>query len=174
MLVPTRELAMQVAEAIHRYGRVREASVVPICVTAAGTLPRVRQTAYLLSRAHKVAGLVRILDHEAPTLALRGLDIERLSHVVNFNVPESPDAYVHRIGRTGRAGRKGSTRRLDLTRAAMRDMILVGELDGHRVVVEALADEFDLMDIATAAVKLAHESGAGAGEAGDIEVPVPR
>ena len=46
-------------------------------------------------------------------------------------------------------------RRLDVTRASIRDAILAGDLDGYRVVVEALSDEFDVMDIATAAVRLA-------------------
>ena len=40
-------------------------------------------------------------------MAARGLDIEQLSHVVNYDVPSAPEAYVHRIGRTGRAGREG-------------------------------------------------------------------
>ena len=43
----------------------------------------------------------------ATDVAARGLDIEHVSHVVNYDVPASPDAYVHRIGRTGRAGRAG-------------------------------------------------------------------
>lgn len=132
--------------------------------TPKGTLPKVRQTAYLVPRAQKIAALGSVLDLEAPALALvfcrtrhevdslaesmagrgyralalhggmtqaqrdramartragsvdllvatdvaaRGLDIEQISHVINFNVPESPGAYVHRIGRTGRAGRGG-------------------------------------------------------------------
>ena len=37
----------------------------------------------------------------------RGLDISGISHVINFDVPTSPDVYVHRIGRTGRVGRSG-------------------------------------------------------------------
>jgi len=43
----------------------------------------------------------------ATDVAARGLDIEHVSHVVNYDVPTEPDAYVHRIGRTGRAGREG-------------------------------------------------------------------
>src|SRR5204862_6466061 len=43
----------------------------------------------------------------ATDVAARGLDIEHVSHVVNFDVPSAPEAYVHRIGRTGRAGRAG-------------------------------------------------------------------
>src|SRR6185369_3314183 len=43
----------------------------------------------------------------ATDVAARGLDIQHVSHVVNYDVPSSPDAYVHRIGRTGRAGRAG-------------------------------------------------------------------
>jgi len=43
----------------------------------------------------------------ATDVAARGLDVERISHVVNFDIPTDPESYVHRIGRTGRAGRTG-------------------------------------------------------------------
>jgi ATP-dependent RNA helicase DeaD len=43
----------------------------------------------------------------ATDVAARGLDVERISHVVNFDIPNDPASYVHRIGRTGRAGREG-------------------------------------------------------------------
>jgi ATP-dependent RNA helicase DeaD len=129
-----------------------------------GAAPRVRQVAYVVARPYKHAALGRVLDMEAPTSAIvfcrtrlevdelseamnargyraealhggfsqeqrdrvmkrfranqadlliatdvaaRGLDIQHLSHVVNYDVPTEPDAYVHRIGRTGRAGREG-------------------------------------------------------------------
>jgi ATP-dependent RNA helicase DeaD len=51
------------------------------------------------------SGRVRILV--ATDVAARGLDISTVSHIVNFDVPTSPDVYVHRIGRTGRAGESG-------------------------------------------------------------------
>ena len=43
----------------------------------------------------------------ATDIAARGIDVERVSHVVNFDMPGTPDAYTHRIGRTGRAEREG-------------------------------------------------------------------
>ena len=51
------------------------------------------------------AGKIDILV--ATDVAARGLDVERIGHVVNFDVPYDTESYVHRIGRTGRAGRKG-------------------------------------------------------------------
>src|SRR6185436_2151982 len=44
----------------------------------------------------------------ATDVAARGLDIEHVSHVVNYDLPADPESYVHRIGRTGRAGRIGT------------------------------------------------------------------
>ncbi len=44
----------------------------------------------------------------ATDVAARGLDVEQLTHVVNYDVPSAPDSYVHRIGRVGRAGREGT------------------------------------------------------------------
>lgn len=43
----------------------------------------------------------------ATDVAARGLDIKNVSHVINFSIPQNPDSYVHRIGRTGRAGKSG-------------------------------------------------------------------
>ena len=234
---------------------------------APGEVPRVRQTAYVVPRQHKVAALGRILDMESPTstivfcrtrtevdtlsetlsgrgyraealhgglsqeqrdrvmrrfrdgtadllvatdVAARGLDIEHVSHVVNFDVPSAADAYVHRIGRTGRAGREGvaitlaeprehrmlrniealtrqkiaveqvptivdlRARRLDLTRAALHEALLAGDLDDYRVVVASLSEEFDPMDVATAAVKLAHQATGDGREAEEIpSVAIP-
>jgi superfamily II DNA/RNA helicase len=43
----------------------------------------------------------------ATDIAARGIDVEQISHVINYDVPHHPEDYVHRIGRTGRAGAKG-------------------------------------------------------------------
>jgi ATP-dependent RNA helicase RhlE len=51
-------------------------------------------------------GKIRVLV--ATDIAARGIDVDELSHVINFDLPEVPETYVHRIGRTGRAGQKGT------------------------------------------------------------------
>jgi ATP-dependent RNA helicase DeaD len=236
---------------------------------APGEAPRVREVAFVVQRRHKVAALARVLDMESPTSAIvfcrtrtevdeltetlgargyraealhgglsqeqrdrvmrrfrdgasellvatdvaaRGLDIEHVSHVVNFDVPSSPDAYIHRTGRTGRAGREGvaitlcearehrllrnieqatkrkisiesvptihdlRARRLDLTRASLEEVLVAGELDSYRVIVESLAQEYDVLDVAAAAVKLADTADDGDAPA-DEEIPnaaIPR
>jgi len=53
-------------------------------------------------RDNKVSVLI------ASDLAARGLDVEHISHVINYDLPEDPEVYVHRIGRTARAGRRGT------------------------------------------------------------------
>lgn len=50
-------------------------------------------------------GKIRVLV--ATDIAARGIDVDELSHVINFDLPEVPETYVHRIGRTGRAGQSG-------------------------------------------------------------------
>jgi ATP-dependent RNA helicase DeaD len=235
-------------------------------VVPAGSAPRVRQTAYVVGRAHKMATLGRVLDVENPTSAIvfcrtrtevdelteslngrgyraealhgglsqeqrdrvmkrfrantvdlliatdvaaRGLDVEHVSHVVNYDVPTSAEAYVHRIGRTGRAGREGvaitlaeprehrllrniefltkqriqiaavptvadlRARRIELTKTSLRETIVAGELDAFRAVVDSLAQEFDIMDVAAAAVKLVEDPGRSRGR-GDPTVDVSR
>jgi ATP-dependent RNA helicase DeaD len=145
----------------------------------------------------------------ATDVAARGLDIEQLSHVINYDLPSAPDAYVHRIGRTGRAGREGTAitlveprehrhlrtienltrqrievcpvptvadlrvRRLELTRASLRERLLEGGLDEVRVVVESLAAEFDVIDVAAAGVALAHAALGRDGDEPDVDLSTP-
>ncbi len=62
-------------------------------------------------------------------------------------------------------------RRLEITRASLRERLLEGNLDDVRVVIEALSEEFDLVDIAAAAIKLAHAATAGDDDAEELDVP---
>ena len=132
--------------------------------TPEGEAPKVRESAYLVTRHHKAAALARVLDVEKPAstlvfcrtrgdvddltealnargyraealhggmgqeqrdkvmgrlrnqtaellvatdVAARGLDVDHLTHVVNYDVPAAPESYVHRTGRVGRSGREG-------------------------------------------------------------------
>lgn len=64
------------------------------------------QNARQAALGHFKSGLTRVLV--ATDIAARGIDIDELSHVINFNLPNVPETYVHRIGRTGRAGLSGT------------------------------------------------------------------
>jgi ATP-dependent RNA helicase DeaD len=64
-------------------------------------------------------------------------------------------------------------RRLELTRASLRERLLEGDLDDVRVVVEQLAGEFDVIDIAAAAVMLAHAAVRGDGEEPEVDISAP-
>ncbi len=166
----------------------------------AGESPRVRQVAYVVPRSHKAAALGRLLDVESPTAAIvfcrtrvevdqltetlngrgyraeglhggmnqeqrdrvmsrlrsgtaelliatdvaaRGLDVDSLTHVVNYDVPSAPEAYVHRIGRVGRAGREG----VAVTLAEPRERRLlknIERLTGQRIAVDRVPTVADL------------------------------
>jgi ATP-dependent RNA helicase DeaD len=145
----------------------------------------------------------------ATDVAARGLDIEQITHIVNYDVPPAAESYVHRIGRTGRAGREGTAitlaeprehrqlrnielftkqkieigtvptiadlraRRIELTKASVREHLAKGDFDEMRGVAESLGQEYDLLDIAAAAIKLAHEASAGDGEETDEDIVAP-
>jgi ATP-dependent RNA helicase DeaD len=169
-----------------------------------GLAQRERDRVMNLFRGGKIELLV------ATDVAARGLDIERVSHVVNYDVPSAPEGYLHRIGRTGRVGRAGvaitlaeprehrllrnieaftkqkievasvpsvadlQARRLDRMRTSLRERLVTGDFEDVRVVVESLADEFDVMEIAAAAVKMAQASTGLDREERDILPPSAR
>jgi ATP-dependent RNA helicase DeaD len=79
----------------------------------------------------------------ATDVAARGLDVERISHVINYDIPYDTEAYVHRIGRTGRAGRKGDAilfvaprerRMLGAIEKATRQKITIMELPSTELI----------------------------------------
>ncbi len=79
----------------------------------------------------------------ATDVAARGLDIDRLTHVINYDVPSAPDAYVHRIGRVGRAGREG----VAITLASPREHRLLKNIEraiGQRIEVANMPTLADL------------------------------
>ena len=145
----------------------------------------------------------------ATDVAARGLDIESVSHVVNFDLPSDPDSYVHRIGRTGRAGRAGTAitlvdprehrhlrtiermtrqtieiaqvptvsdlkrRRLEQTAVALREQLTSGGFEQARALVTELASEFDVIDIAAAAIALAEAASGGTDDEVEFTASAP-
>ena len=81
----------------------------------------------------------------ATDVAARGLDIDHVTHVVNYDIPQDPESYVHRIGRTGRAGRKGTAvtfihprefRQLKQIEREIRQRIIRGQLPSAADILE--------------------------------------
>lgn len=81
----------------------------------------------------------------ATDVAARGLDIDHLSHVVNYEVPSSPEIYVHRIGRTGRAGREGTAITL-LDAREMRLLRNVEQYTKRKISIEAVPTVHELRE----------------------------
>jgi ATP-dependent RNA helicase DeaD len=79
----------------------------------------------------------------ATDVAARGLDIPQVSHVINFHIPWDPESYVHRIGRTGRAGREGSAITLIAPRE-YRQLKLIERLIGKRIRAARLPTHEDV------------------------------
>ncbi len=77
----------------------------------------------------------------ATDIAARGLDVERISHVINFDMPDTADAYIHRIGRTGRAERTGDA--FTLVTPEDNDMIRTLERIMGQPLVRKTFDDFD-------------------------------
>src|SRR5256885_15414412 len=78
----------------------------------------------------------------ASDVAARGLDVKGVSHVINFDVPWQPDDYIHRIGRTGRAGMTGIAITL-ATRQDAEAVARIEKLTGHKIPrgADSVADE---------------------------------
>jgi len=193
-------MAKRILEIAKRHLRNPVHVTIPSEKLAAGETARVREIAYIVQRRNKPAALARVLDMEAPASAIvfcrtrievdeltetlggrgysadalhgglsqeqrdrvlrrfrdgvseilvatdvaaRGLDIEGVSHVVNFDVPSSPDAYVHRIGRTGRAGRDG----VAVTLAEGRESRLLRNIEQftkRKIAIESVPTAHDL------------------------------
>jgi len=79
----------------------------------------------------------------ATDVAARGLDVERITHVINHDVPFDAESYVHRIGRTGRAGR-GGTAILFITPRETRLLKAIERFTGHRITAMRMPSAADV------------------------------
>jgi ATP-dependent RNA helicase DeaD len=97
-----------------------------------------------LTQGQRDGVMLAFKEHKLPLLvatdvAARGLDIEHVTHVINFDVPGTTESYVHRIGRTGRVGRTG--RAITFVTSAQRDDIPRIEREAKTVIGEWEAPE---------------------------------
>ncbi|HEX3016031.1 MAG TPA: DEAD/DEAH box helicase, partial [Desulfobacteria bacterium] len=81
----------------------------------------------------------------ATDVAARGLDIENVTHVINFDIPQDPESYVHRIGRTGRAGKRGQAITLIVPRE-YRQLRMIEKLVKTRIRRQDLPTQADLAE----------------------------
>lgn len=127
----------------------------------------------------------------ATDVAARGIDVENVTHVINYDIPQDPESYVHRIGRTGRAGKRGlaitlvtprefkllkqieretktqmisrevptledvAERQAEVWRNRLVETIQGGGLGHYHAMLGTIIDDYDPVDIACAALKLA-------------------
>ncbi|MBR7103622.1 MAG: DEAD/DEAH box helicase [Lentisphaeria bacterium] len=96
-------------------------------------------------KAHKFRLLI------ATDVAARGIDVSNLTHVINYSIPRNAEVYIHRIGRTGRAGNKGAAitfvtpgevHRLSLIKKEAKADIIKKELPGAKEIIEAKKQRF--------------------------------
>ena len=104
---------------------------------------RDRDTAMRKFRASHIRCLI------ATNIAARGLDIDDISHVINYDVPLTPDEYLHRVGRTGRAGRSG----VAVTLITPSEILKLRDVERHAktAITRASIDEFPTAAIAARA-----------------------
>lgn len=109
------------------------------CVWLEGTMPQDKRNTAIERFKN---GRVKILV--ATDVAARGLDIDDITHVINYDLPRKADIYLHRIGRTGRAGRKGTA--ISLVEA--HDMLVISKIERYikeklpRRVIDSLKPKY--------------------------------
>ena len=113
-------------------------------------------------------GSVRVLV--ATDIAARGLDIDQLPYVVNFDLPNVPEDYVHRIGRTGRAGNEG----IALSLVCIDEHKLLDDIEKllKRSLEKVLIPGFE-PDPSIKAVPIVNGRGSGGGSRGGSRSPRP-
>jgi len=82
----------------------------------------------------------------ATDVAARGIDVNDLTHVVNFHLPQDPEAYVHRIGRTGRAGKQGTAITF-ISPAELRSLLFIQKVAKATIKKEKLPDAKAVINI---------------------------
>ncbi len=121
-----------------------------------------------LSQGQREKVLQRFRDKKinilvATDVAARGLDVEDLTHVINYSLPQDPESYVHRIGRTGRAGKSGTAITL-ITPSEYRKMISIQKMANTTIVKQEVPKVQDVIDnkkqrIVSSVIKMLEDGG---------------
>lgn len=88
----------------------------------------------------------------ATDVAARGIDVNDLTHVVNYNLPQDPEAYVHRIGRTGRAGKHGTAITI-IAPNEMRDLLFIQKIAKSKIRKDEVPSIADVLETKKMKVK---------------------
>ena len=87
----------------------------------------------------------------ATDVAARGIDIQDLTHVINYGLPQDPESYVHRIGRTGRAGKSGKAIAI-ISPGEKRKLIFIQRISNAKITKGKLPDAFEMVKIKKARI----------------------
>lgn len=101
-----------------------------------------KQREIILSKMkeHRISILV------ATDVAARGIDIQELTHVINYTIPQDPEAYIHRVGRTGRAGRKGTAITF-VTKAELRKLAFIKKVSKFEISEGSLPSPDEIISV---------------------------
>ncbi len=105
----------------------------------------------------------------ATDVAARGIDVENLTHVINYSIPQDPESYVHRIGRTGRAGKSGIAVTL-ITHSEYRKLISIQRIANAKITKQKVPNVADVIESKKQRIKSTLSEIVAAGNFADLEV----
>jgi len=114
-------------------------------------------------RAKKITALV------ATDVAARGIDIDNLTHVINYSLPQDPESYVHRIGRTGRAGKSGIAITL-ITPSEYRKLVSIQRMSNMTITKQKVPNVSEVIESKKQRIKSSLLEIISAGNFGDLDV----
>ncbi len=105
----------------------------------------------------------------ATDVAARGIDVENLTHVINYSLPQDPESYVHRIGRTGRAGKSGTAITL-ITPSEYRKLLAIQRISNSTITKQKVPNVSDVIGSKKKRIKNSLLEIIAAGNFTDLEV----
>jgi ATP-dependent RNA helicase DeaD len=104
----------------------------------------------------------------ATDVAARGIDVDDLTHVINYSLPQDPESYVHRIGRTGRAGKSGTAITLT-TPSEYRKLVSLQKMANTKITKQTVPNVKEVIESKKQRIILSIEKAIEEGEISDIE-----